>query len=153
MCGDYTWKCFQDCQLRTITSEDGSRSECCQFTNRCAGCFPAVCQIALFCVSQDMSGTEAKMIPPPKNLLVPMNVPQKLLMGPGPSNASPRVLAAGAMPVLGHMHTELWQVRQLTLSFAAHLEILTVLSCKSTLSTRRAIELMSFILQRRKMLP
>ncbi len=39
-----------------------------------------------------------------------MNFPQKLLMGPGPSNAPPRVLAAGAMPVLGHMHAELWQV-------------------------------------------
>ena len=50
------------------------------------------------------------MIPPPKSLLLPMNFPQKLLMGPGPSNAPPRVLAAGAMPVLGHMHAEMWQV-------------------------------------------
>ena len=55
------------------------------------------------------------MIPPPKSLLLPMNFPQKLLMGPGPSNAPPRVLAAGARPVLGHMHAEMWQVGKLRL--------------------------------------
>ncbi len=50
------------------------------------------------------------MIPRPESLLLPMTFPQKLLLGPGPSNAPPRVLAAGAMPILGHMHSEFWQV-------------------------------------------
>lgn len=31
-------------------------------------------------------------------------VPSRLLMGPGPTNAHPRVLAAQALPLLGHMH-------------------------------------------------
>jgi hypothetical protein len=31
-------------------------------------------------------------------------VPQRLLMGPGPANADPRVLAAQSLPLLGHMH-------------------------------------------------
>ena len=31
-------------------------------------------------------------------------VPQRLLMGPGPANAYPRILAAQALPLLGHMH-------------------------------------------------
>ena len=31
-------------------------------------------------------------------------VPPRLLMGPGPANAHPRVLAAQTLPLLGHMH-------------------------------------------------
>ncbi|XP_038061547.1 serine--pyruvate aminotransferase, mitochondrial-like [Patiria miniata] len=49
-------------------------------------------------------------ISPSKELLMPINVPQKLLMGPGPSNAPPRILAAGALPMLGHMHPEFVKV-------------------------------------------
>ncbi|KAK9796979.1 hypothetical protein WJX73_006302 [Symbiochloris irregularis] len=33
-----------------------------------------------------------------------IKVPQRLLMGPGPANAYPRVLAAQSLPLLGHMH-------------------------------------------------
>lgn len=33
-----------------------------------------------------------------------IEVPQRLLMGPGPANAYPRILAAQALPLLGHMH-------------------------------------------------
>mmetsp|Transcript_19465 Transcript_19465/g.49517 ORF Transcript_19465/g.49517 Transcript_19465/m.49517 type:complete len:419 (-) Transcript_19465:650-1906(-) len=33
-----------------------------------------------------------------------MEVPSRLLMGPGPANAHPRVLAAMSLPLLGHMH-------------------------------------------------
>jgi len=47
---------------------------------------------------------------PPKELMSPMNIPQKLLMGPGPSNASPRVLAASALPLLGHLHPEFTKI-------------------------------------------
>ncbi|CAG7826089.1 unnamed protein product, partial [Allacma fusca] len=43
-------------------------------------------------------------------LKTPINVPEKLLMGPGPSNCSPRVLESLSLPVLGHMHKEFFQV-------------------------------------------
>ncbi|KAK3272986.1 hypothetical protein CYMTET_18752 [Cymbomonas tetramitiformis] len=33
-----------------------------------------------------------------------IDVPQRILMGPGPSNAHPRCLAAMSLPQLGHMH-------------------------------------------------
>lgn len=31
-------------------------------------------------------------------------VPARLLMGPGPTNSHPRILAAQSLPLLGHMH-------------------------------------------------
>ncbi|KAG1673233.1 hypothetical protein FOA52_013113 [Chlamydomonas sp. UWO 241] len=34
----------------------------------------------------------------------PLSVPSRLLMGPGPANAHPRILAAQTLPLLGHMH-------------------------------------------------
>jgi alanine-glyoxylate transaminase/serine-glyoxylate transaminase/serine-pyruvate transaminase len=34
----------------------------------------------------------------------PIEVPSRLLMGPGPSNGYPRVLQAQALPLLGHLH-------------------------------------------------
>lgn len=34
----------------------------------------------------------------------PIKVPNRLLMGPGPSNAHPRVLNAQGLPLLGHLH-------------------------------------------------
>jgi alanine-glyoxylate transaminase/serine-glyoxylate transaminase/serine-pyruvate transaminase len=37
-------------------------------------------------------------------VVVFLQVPQRLLMGPGPSNANPRILAAQSLPLLGHMH-------------------------------------------------
>ncbi|CAG5128148.1 unnamed protein product [Candidula unifasciata] len=43
---------------------------------------------------------------PPESLLKPLTVPHKLLMGAGPSNCSPRVLAAGKVPMLGHRQPE-----------------------------------------------
>ena len=48
---------------------------------------------------------------PPSNLKQSINVPQKTLMGPGPSNVSDRVLKAQALPVLGHLHPEFCQVK------------------------------------------
>ncbi|PSN42958.1 Serine--pyruvate aminotransferase [Blattella germanica] len=42
----------------------------------------------------------------PAVLQKPLVVPQKLLMGPGPSNCPPRVLHAMSLPVLGHLHPE-----------------------------------------------
>lgn len=37
-------------------------------------------------------------------LLLHSQVPGRLLMGPGPTNSHPRILAAQALPLLGHMH-------------------------------------------------
>ncbi|KAJ8918587.1 hypothetical protein NQ315_013092 [Exocentrus adspersus] len=45
----------------------------------------------------------------PESLKKPLNIPQKTLMGPGPSNASPRVMYAVGQNVLGHMHSEVFQ--------------------------------------------
>lgn len=33
-----------------------------------------------------------------------VQVPTRLLMGPGPTNAHPRVLSAQSLPLLGHLH-------------------------------------------------
>ena len=40
----------------------------------------------------------------PKQLLVPLKVEERLLMGPGPSNAHQRVLDACSQPILGLLH-------------------------------------------------
>ncbi|XP_056420664.1 alanine--glyoxylate aminotransferase isoform X1 [Hyla sarda] len=50
------------------------------------------------------------IVPPSPALLQPLNVPQRLMLGPGPSNVSPRVQAAGALQVIGHMHPEMFQI-------------------------------------------
>ncbi|XP_061861963.1 alanine--glyoxylate aminotransferase [Colius striatus] len=49
-------------------------------------------------------------VPPPQGLLRPLAVPERLLLGPGPSNVPPRILAAGGRQLLGHMHPEMLQV-------------------------------------------
>jgi len=49
-------------------------------------------------------------VSPPETLKNPIHVPQKLLMGPGPSNVSQRVLNAQALPTLGHLHTEFCKI-------------------------------------------
>ena len=36
--------------------------------------------------------------------------PARLLMGPGPANAHPRVLAAQCYPLLGHMHPPYFKI-------------------------------------------
>uniref|UniRef100_UPI00358EC762 alanine--glyoxylate aminotransferase isoform X2 n=1 Tax=Myxine glutinosa TaxID=7769 RepID=UPI00358EC762 len=47
---------------------------------------------------------------PPAQLRQPMYVPKRLLLGPGPTNASPRVLQAGSLQLLGHLHPEFCQI-------------------------------------------
>ena len=49
-------------------------------------------------------------IPPPAALLRPLEVPNRYLFGPGPSNVPPRVLAAGGRPIIGHLHPEMYEV-------------------------------------------
>ena len=46
------------------------------------------------------------LIAPPSVLKEPIVVPDKQLMGPGPSNVNQRVLQAMALPTLGHLHPE-----------------------------------------------
>jgi len=49
-------------------------------------------------------------VPPPLCLKRPLYVPNKTLMGPGPSNCSQRVLNSLSNPVLGHLHPECLQI-------------------------------------------
>lgn len=51
-------------------------------------------------------------VPPPSCLRKPLVVPQRHMFGPGPSNVPPRILEAGAKPVIGHMHPEIFEVIQ-----------------------------------------
>lgn len=46
----------------------------------------------------------------PKALLSKMVVPEKTLMGPGPSNYPDRVRKAMSKPVLGQMHPETFKI-------------------------------------------
>ena len=56
------------------------------------------------------SGAEG-LFAPDKRLLKPISVPEgRLLTGPGPSNLYPRVVQAGTLPLLGHMHPETLEV-------------------------------------------
>ncbi|XP_068819917.1 alanine--glyoxylate aminotransferase isoform X2 [Capricornis sumatraensis] len=50
------------------------------------------------------------LVAPPAALSKPLFIPSRLLLGPGPSNLTPRVMAAGGLPVLGHMHQEVYQI-------------------------------------------
>lgn len=49
-------------------------------------------------------------ISPPVSLKKPLVVPEKLMMGPGPSNYSQRVRDAMSKPILGHLHPETLKV-------------------------------------------
>lgn len=61
---------------------------------------------------------------PPQCLAKPLEVPSKLLMGAGPSNAAEIVLKAGSLPLLGHLHTEFVQVySDNTSSRACHINL------------------------------
>ena len=49
-------------------------------------------------------------VPPPECLKQPLKVPERLLLGPGPSNCPPQVLKAQSFQVIGHLHLEFTQV-------------------------------------------
>ncbi|KAM6962983.1 alanine--glyoxylate and serine--pyruvate aminotransferase a [Aplochiton taeniatus] len=49
-------------------------------------------------------------VPPPACLKKPFVAPNRHMFGPGPSNVPPRILKAGANPILGHMHPEVFEV-------------------------------------------
>uniref|UniRef100_A0A8C3XKY3 Alanine--glyoxylate aminotransferase n=1 Tax=Chelydra serpentina TaxID=8475 RepID=A0A8C3XKY3_CHESE len=50
------------------------------------------------------------LVPPPAVLRQPLAVPDRLLLGPGPSNVPPRILAAGGRQLIGHLHKEMFQI-------------------------------------------
>ncbi|KAK9818420.1 hypothetical protein WJX72_012441 [[Myrmecia] bisecta] len=39
-----------------------------------------------------------------------IQVPSRILMGPGPANAHPRILASQSLPLLGHMHPPMFKI-------------------------------------------
>lgn len=49
-------------------------------------------------------------VPPPECLKRPLSVPYRHMFGPGPSNVPERILGAGAKPVIGHMHPEIFEI-------------------------------------------
>lgn len=55
-------------------------------------------------------GSHQLLVPPPEALSKPLSVPKRLLLGPGPSNLAPRVLAAGSLRMIGHLQKEMLQV-------------------------------------------
>ncbi|XP_076451542.1 alanine--glyoxylate aminotransferase-like [Babylonia areolata] len=61
-------------------------------------------------VPSSVTMSSAPAISAPECLFHPLDFPHKTLMGPGPSNAPPRVLGACAMPLLGHLHPEFTQI-------------------------------------------
>ncbi|XP_053758647.1 alanine--glyoxylate aminotransferase [Panthera pardus] len=54
--------------------------------------------------------TRQLLVAPPEALLRPLFIPNRLLLGPGPSNLAPRVLVAGGQQMIGHMHKEMFQI-------------------------------------------
>ena len=70
--------------------------------------------------------SSAPMISAPECLFHPLDFPHKTLMGPGPSNAPPRVLGASALPLLGHLHPEFTQVGVLPYGLANQIFLLRV---------------------------
>lgn len=57
--------------------------------------------------------SQKHLVPPPASLLRPLSVPDRLLLGPGPSNVPPRILSACGRQLIGHVHTEMIQVRSI----------------------------------------
>lgn len=56
--------------------------------------------------SQETCTSKSFAMDKPAISTAPLSVPQKLLMGPGPSTPHPRVLSAISLPLVGHMHPE-----------------------------------------------
>ncbi|KAJ8021266.1 Serine--pyruvate aminotransferase, mitochondrial [Holothuria leucospilota] len=70
-------------------------------------CWPSLVKVP---TTRNMSQFPTVEISPPAALKGPINVPKKLLLGAGPATSSDRVLAAGALPLLGILHAESFQV-------------------------------------------
>uniref|UniRef100_A0A8C6M0W5 Alanine--glyoxylate aminotransferase n=1 Tax=Nothobranchius furzeri TaxID=105023 RepID=A0A8C6M0W5_NOTFU len=57
-----------------------------------------------------MGNMSSLTIPPPPCLQKRLLVPHRYMFGPGPSNVPTRILEAGAKPVIGHMHPEIFEI-------------------------------------------
>lgn len=55
---------------------------------------------------EEVAGVSSKS----QGIAGPIQVPARVLMGPGPSNAYPRVLVAQSLPLLGHMHPQFFKI-------------------------------------------
>ena len=55
----------------------------------------------------------------PEILKTPMSIPEKTLLGPGPSNVPDRVLKAMTLPTIGHLHPEFTKVINALFSFTS----------------------------------
>ena len=53
---------------------------------------------------------ETFLVERPKSLSHQMEVPQKVLCGPGPTNMYPRVKDSLSLPLLGHLHKEFTKI-------------------------------------------
>lgn len=74
-----------------------------------------LCQSQLHFPANLTAGSMSSLaVPPPQRLLRPLAVPHRHMFGPGPSNVPPRILEAGAKPVIGHMHPEIFEVNSCT---------------------------------------
>ncbi|XP_063298476.1 alanine--glyoxylate aminotransferase isoform X2 [Pelobates fuscus] len=49
-------------------------------------------------------------VKPPSSLLVPLHVPQRLLLGPGPTDVPPRIRIAGAQPMLSPLNPDMTRI-------------------------------------------
>ena len=67
-----------------------------------------------------MESSSQPLSAPPRELLKPLQLPQRILTGPGPSNCSQRVLGALHQQVLGHMHPEVLEVCVVVVVAAAY---------------------------------
>ncbi|XP_043848460.1 serine--pyruvate aminotransferase isoform X2 [Dromiciops gliroides] len=59
--------------------------------------------------SRDMASYPL-IVGPPTSLRKPLKIPDRLLLGPGPSNLTSRVMLAGGLQMIGHMHEEMYQI-------------------------------------------
>ena len=51
-------------------------------------------------------------VEPPKILSTPLSIPEKTMMGPGPTNVPERIRNAMAQPTIGHLHPEFCKVNK-----------------------------------------
>lgn len=58
-----------------------------------------------------------KIIPPEERILRPLNVREKRLLGPGPSNMADSISKSLAQPLLGHLDPEFLQVLKNKIEF------------------------------------
>lgn len=68
----------------------------------------------------------------PEALKKPLEVPEKLMMGAGPSNYPKRVREAMSKPVLGHLHPETLKVGQPNLLIFCDINMITRFGTEET---------------------